>query len=455
MHYLEDPDPQEDDLVGKILCGKWRVLERIGRGGMSTVYAATHRNGRKVAVKVLRRSLAANRRIVARFLREGYVANKIRHPGAVAVLDDDVDDGNTVFLVMEYLDGATIAQRYGPEKPPPSVGEALDIGERILDVLGAAHASGVVHRDVKPSNVFLKHDKTVMLLATLGTPGFMAPEQARGRGNLVDARTDIWAVGALLFFLYAGRTVHEAETPNELLIASATQPAPSVGAFCSGLPQALVEIVDRALAMDRDDRWPNATTMRDAIIAARKRISDDVLRRSLDRAVGATGATTLPETHTAEPAVVPRRAAQEATPAARAQSRPARGPAVRWALAVAAVSIAGGAAVLLRSPETPAPSAEVHAGTESPSAVTSEPRGTTAPNAEAPLRTAEPDGLPQEPIPPHTAAPAKSLRKPAAPLPAPSTVSVKTASAVRATEAPTESTHPAASSEVDVLDLRR
>jgi len=147
--------------------------------------------------------------------------------------------------------------------------------------------------------------------------------------------------------------------------------------------------------------------------------------------------------------------AQGATPAAGAQSRPERGPAVRWALAVAAVSIAGGAAVLLRSPEAPAPSAEVHAGAESPSAVTSEPPGTTAPNAVAPSQTAEPDRLQQEPIPTHTAGPPKSPRKPTAHLPAPSALSAETTPAGRSTEAPTEATHPEASSEVDVLDLRR
>ncbi len=367
MHYLEDLDRQENDLVGKVLCGKWRVLHRIGRGGMSTVYAAAHRNGRKVAVKVLRQSLAANKRIVARFLREGYVANKIRHPGAVAILDDDTDENGTVFLVMELLDGGTLTERYGGSAPA-SLGEVLRVGERLLDVLVAAHASGVVHRDIKPSNVFLTTDGDVMLLdfgiarlletesetgsthsgATLGTPGFMAPEQARGRGNLVDARTDVWAVGALLFFLLTGRTVHEAETPNELLIASATQPARSVGAFCPGVPESIVALVDRALEMDRERRWPDAQSMKDALEAARAAVPEPALARAVERASGMGGASTIPETHTAEPSVVSRRDVRGFVPQTPSTSGSRGMGALPWAAVLAVVAAAVGAAVLAR-----------------------------------------------------------------------------------------------------------
>lgn len=474
MHYLEDSDPQEDDLVGRVLCGKWTVRERIGRGGMSIVYAATHRNGRKVAVKVLRRALASNRRIVERFLREGYVANKIRHPGAVAVLDDDVD-GDTVFLVMEFLDGATLAERYGKGAPTSTLGEVLGIGEQLLDVLAAAHASGVVHRDIKPSNVFVTRDGEVMLLdfgiarlleseaeasathsgATLGTPGFMAPEQARGRANLVDARTDVWAVGALLFFLFTGRTVHEAETPNELLIASATQPARSVGALCTGLPEPIVALVDRALAMDRDLRWPDAHTMKDALAGARGDISDIDLTRPVERAVGVAGTTTLPETNTAEPAVVSRKERLGSAPTSHAAPGALRKRRVAWALVLGVVFVAAGAALRLRGPVASTRSADSRAAPQpaAPRAATAAPASSSAEPAprEATVGRNERTPAPNvRPMPDSSASPIRPSRRLS-----PSSERAATPKARAEPEPVAETTPAAPSADVDVLDLRR
>jgi serine/threonine-protein kinase len=472
MHYLEDLDQQENDLVGRVLCGKWRVLHRVGRGGMSTVFAAEHRNGRKVAVKVLRGALAANRRIVARFLKEGYVANKIRHPGAVAILDDDVDADGTVFLVMELLDGATLSERYGGAAPA-SLGEVLRVAERLLDVLVAAHDSGVVHRDIKPSNVFLTSDDAVMLLdfgiahllesegetgsthsgATLGTPGFMAPEQARGRGNLVDARTDLWAVGALLFFLLTGRTVHEAETPNELLIASATQPPRSIGELCVGLHESVAAIVDRALEMDRDRRWPDARSMQNALVSARNGISEALLGRNVDRAAGTGGAATVPETHTAEPSVVSRkergRALQTPTTAS------ARSGALAWVVGIAVLATGAAATLVVRTMDDSSRSPET-ASTQRNGAATN---GTTpAPPAtpQAQLAAQEQPPTParfepvdvQRPVPPPVTDdhPKKKTPKPSA-SPEPTEVPP--------TATPARVSSPAPSAAVDILDLRR
>lgn len=471
MHYLEDLDRQENDLVGKVLCGKWRVLRRIGRGGMSTVYEASHRNGRKVAVKVLRRHFAANRRIVARFLREGYVANKIRHPGAVAILDDDVDADGTVFLVMELLDGCTLAERYSGSTPAP-LGEILQTAERLLDVLVAAHDGGVVHRDVKPSNVFLTNDEAVMLLdfgiarlhesesdtgsthsgATLGTPGFMAPEQARGRGNLVDARTDIWAVGAVLFFLLTGRTVHEAETPNELLIASATQPARSVGEFCVELPPSIAEIVDRALEMDREKRWPDARSMKEALAAARGSLSEAALRLGVARAVGMGGTSTVPETHTAEPSVVsPKERGLASQPSTRTSRRQS---VLAWSVGAGVVA-SGLVATLLMRPSggvpprvdpSPALSALGKANGnvgEAPDRTLLPPAPTVeSPSAQPPFESPE-----VRQVAAATSTNPPSQRRPSRPPTAEAPAVAPRASA----RAPS----PAASTAVDILDLRR
>jgi serine/threonine-protein kinase len=276
------------DLEGRSLVGRFRVGKLLGIGGMSTVYEAWHRNGRPVALKVLRRDLAASQKARSRFLREGYVANRLGHPGAVAILDDHIDEG-IVFLVMERLEGETLAQKSKRANGQLPWEEVLTVVERLLDVLAAAHRAHVVHRDVKPENVFLTRDGSVKLLdfgiarvresvagdeaftktgVALGTPGFMAPEQARGLSEDVDERTDLWAVGALLFRLFAGRRVHEGATPNEILIASATQPAPPVTAFAPGLPASVVEIVERALQIDKAERWENARAMQRAVLRA-------------------------------------------------------------------------------------------------------------------------------------------------------------------------------------------
>ncbi len=278
----------EPRLTGRLLDGRWRVGALLGRGGMSSVYEAVHRNGRMVAIKVLLPGLATSTRARARFLREGYIANRIAHPGIVSVIDDGVTDDGMLFLVMELLAGATLEQhcRAGGGRLPEN--EVLAVADAVLDILATAHAENVVHRDIKASNIFLTADGTLKLLdfgaarlrerssaltdtATrdvLGTPGFMAPEQARGRWDEVDARTDLWALGATMFRLLTGRLVHEAETPHEAIIAAAVTPAPSLASIDAGLVSA-APIVDRALALDRRDRWPNAGAMLAAVRPAR------------------------------------------------------------------------------------------------------------------------------------------------------------------------------------------
>jgi serine/threonine protein kinase len=276
-------------LLGRLLCRKWRIDGLVSAGGTSWVYSATHRNGRRVAIKVLRRELASVARIKKRFLREGYLANRVGHPGAVCVLDDDTDDG-VVFLVMEFLEGTNLKtmSREGPREPQ----EVAFVVDGLLDILAAAHGVGVVHRDVKPSNIFLTTTGEIKLLdfgiarlrdpssalshtrngQVLGTPGFMAPEQARGRWGDVDARTDIWAVGATMFRLLTGRHVHEADSDQEAMIAAATTPAPLLGTARGDVPDSLGELVDRALRFDARERWQSAREMQSALRAVRSEL---------------------------------------------------------------------------------------------------------------------------------------------------------------------------------------
>src|SRR5579872_2172406 len=272
--------------VGSVILGKYRIDRVLGMGGMAVVYAATHRNRTRFAVKMLHAELSVQADIRGRFLREGYVANSVEHKGAVKVLDDDVADDGAAFLVMELLDGESVervCERSGQRLP---VAAALAVAYQALDVLAAAHAHSVVHRDIKPANLFLTREGQVKVLdfgiarlreststgstqgGILGTPSFMAPEQALGRSQEVDGRTDVWAVGATLFSLLAGAPVHVGESAQEVLVLAATRPARSLATVVPDVPPRVVALVDRATAFERDRRWSGAAEMRDAAAAA-------------------------------------------------------------------------------------------------------------------------------------------------------------------------------------------
>ena len=272
--------------LGTVLKGKWRLDAVIGIGGMASVYAATHRNGARAAIKLLHAEVAMDAEVRARFTREGYVANAVGHPGTVTVLDDDVSEDNAPYLVMELLIGQTLDTMLAMEPDGIAVHEVQPLLDQLLDVLAAAHDKGIVHRDLKPENLFLTSDGRLKVLdfgiarlrelsnhsptatqagSVLGTPAFMAPEQALGRWHEVDGRTDIWAVGATAFTLLTGQFVHEAETVQEQLVLSATRPARQVRELNPAVPEALARVVDRALSFDRAERFPNARGMRGAL----------------------------------------------------------------------------------------------------------------------------------------------------------------------------------------------
>ncbi len=275
--------------LGSVLKDKWHLDALLGVGGMAAVYSATHRNKKRVAVKMLHAEFSREGDTRTRFLREGYAANVIEHPGAVSVLDDDVSEDGNAFLVMELLEGETLDQRWERHAGRLPFGEVLGFADQLLDVLALAHIKGIVHRDIKPENLFLTREGMLKVLdfgiarvfetaqdakqatragQVIGTPAFMAPEQALARWGEIDGRTDLWAVGATMFTLVSGLHVHDAQTGTEQLVYSATRPARSLASVVTGIPPSVVAIIDRALSFEKTQRWPDARNMQGAVRAA-------------------------------------------------------------------------------------------------------------------------------------------------------------------------------------------
>ncbi len=277
--------------LGRTIKGKWRLDRLIGVGGMAAVYAATHRNGARVAIKMLHPTISASQQIRARFVREGYLANKVDHPGVVRVLDDDIDDSDqSAFLVMDLILGTTLAER--AMERLLDAGEVLDVADQVLQVLHAAHGQGIIHRDLKPDNLLVDKDGKIHVLdfgiarllddtgastatktgTAFGTPGFMAPEQALGRTNLISGRTDLYALGATLFALVCGDFVHAAENPQELLVLVATQPARSLAELAPHMEDEVVHIIDKSTRNVPEERWDSANHMLEAVRTAREKL---------------------------------------------------------------------------------------------------------------------------------------------------------------------------------------
>ncbi|WP_394829823.1 protein kinase domain-containing protein [Pendulispora albinea] len=262
---------------------------------MATVYAATHRNGHRVAIKFLLERFSDDHDMRSLFSREAYLANQVGHPGAVPVLDDDVDEAGCPFLIMPLLEGETLRRRWERANKRLSVPEVSVLMSGVLDVLASAHANGVVHRDIKPENLFVTTEGDVRVLDfgiarridsdgsasvtghMMGTPAFMSPEHALGDRDRIGPHSDVWAVGATMFLLLTGESVHMADSARALLVAAATRPARSLGAVCPTLPASIVRFVDKALTFDIAGRWSTAGEMRNALHDAFEMASNEPL----------------------------------------------------------------------------------------------------------------------------------------------------------------------------------
>jgi eukaryotic-like serine/threonine-protein kinase len=271
-----------EDRVGTVVGKKWTLKKLLGAGAFAAVYEAEHSIGRRDAIKILHPDLADSDEWKERFRREARAANQVEHPGIVQVVDTDVTDDGTPFLVMELVSGETLSRKIAKQAKLTS-DDALELADQLLDILCAAHAAGIVHRDVKPQNLIVDERGQLRVLdfgvarllrgqsgkrlteagVALGTIAYMPREQLKG--DDVDARADIYAVGATLFRLLTGRPVFTADTEGELAEKILNDAPPGLSEAAPDLDEGVAAIVDRALSPDPADRFASAREMQTAV----------------------------------------------------------------------------------------------------------------------------------------------------------------------------------------------
>src|ERR1700741_187680 len=260
----------------------YRILEKLGAGGMGVVYLAEDMKlGRKVAIKILSHEFTTNKDRLHRFEQEASAASNLNHPNILTIHEVGVDDGRH-YIATEYIDGVTLRRKIGGAQI--EVREILDIAVQVASALEEAHAAGIVHRDIKPDNIMVRRNGYVKVLdfglakltetvdrspsdaeastrvfvqtdagVVMGTSHYMSPEQARGKP--VDARSDIWSLGVVIYEMVAGRTPFEGETSTDVIVAiTQKEPAP-LARFAPNVPAELEWIVMKALRKDRDERY--------------------------------------------------------------------------------------------------------------------------------------------------------------------------------------------------------
>jgi serine/threonine-protein kinase len=268
-------------VVGRSL-GNYRLLEVLGQGGMGVVYRGEHSLlGRKAAIKVLRSELSKRADIVARFFNEARATSQVSHPSIVSCLDFGHDRGGSAYIVMELLEGESLRDRLDREECIPWT-RAVTIAKQVASALGAAHDLGVVHRDLKPDNVYLVEDPDVVggerakvldfgiakladdtgvasvfrtrTGSLIGTPIYMSPEQCRGAGE-VDKRTDIYSLGCVLYQMVCGRPPFVGAGHGDLIIMHMTVPPKPPRMLEPSVPEWLEQVILRMLAKKPDDRY--------------------------------------------------------------------------------------------------------------------------------------------------------------------------------------------------------
>jgi hypothetical protein len=289
--------PQSDRLIGQIIAERYQILSVLGEGGMGRVYLAEHvRMGRKSAVKVLSPNMALSADAISRFNREAANASRINHPNVVQIYDFGETPDGMLYLAMEFVEGETLRSLIQRDGPLP-VARAAELSRQIADALGAAHYLGIVHRDLKPDNILLTrhHDGTDWVKVvdfgiaktvqgsggenrgsqtvttagvSLGTPEYMSPEQLAG--ERLDARTDLYSLGLVLFNMLTANLPYPRVTSKETLVRRLTsrpQTLAEVAAWGEWSPQ-IQAVLDRALAPEPEDRYASVREFGREVVAA-------------------------------------------------------------------------------------------------------------------------------------------------------------------------------------------
>jgi|GEM_PF-1924305 len=434
----EEAAPARDPFIGTTVKDTYFVEARVGGGGMGDVYLARHVTlDAPVALKILKRSLLADASLVQRFQREARAASRLRHPNIVQVTDFGQLPDGTLFMAMEHVNGKDLS-RVVAEEFPLSEQRVVRLGAQILSALTEAHEHGILHRDLKPGNVMIeerRHERDVVKVldfgiaklqeaeapqATLtqtgivcGTPGYMSPEQWNAAP--LDPRSDLYAVGVILYELLTARRPLEGQTPLEMVRKLLTEAVPPPGALRHGqVSPELEALVMRALSTDREQRPASAERMRAellacALVAPGPRAAPAAAPRTVvlpQRDLAA--AATAPPAGTSEPAPAP------GAPAAR---RPARRRLARAAMAgAAALMLAGVALSISRAVKRPEPPA----GEPTPA----------GPELTLP-RPVVPENPPAPPEPPAAAAPVVPGAAPPTPAVAPAPAASAAAAAAQ------------------------
>jgi serine/threonine-protein kinase len=395
--------------AGQIVADKYRIVRLLGQGGMGEVYEGENvRIHRRVAIKTLLASVSSRSDVVQRFEREAQAAGRIGSEHIVEVLDlGDLPDGSR-YMVMEFLEGSTLSDRIVSRgRVPPR--EAARIVMELCDGLAAAHVAGIIHRDLKPANVFLLASKAgrpdfVKILdfgvskfsvlgdemsmtrtgAVVGTPYYMSPEQAKG-AKLIDARSDLYSVGVILYESITGQVPFNAQTFNELIFKIALETPPPPESFVPNLDPHFAGIVRKAMAREPNDRFQSAAEFKHAL---------ESWAQAFDRGAGPSGSGAFAGSGAAlgggtqilgPDAFAGPRAPAPAPEAGRAVAAPARASSggsagVAFALAAVAMLLLGGGAAaaffFLKKPH--APQGSTSAARTEP---TTEPSGPAAPTS--------------------------------------------------------------------------
>ena len=287
---------EAEKLVGKVLANTYRLEQLLVSGGMGAVFRARHiRTGGVCAIKVLHSRSAQNADIFERFQDEARIISGLRHPNIVQVTDLDQDASGLSFIVMELLEGEDLQDRLEREGKQ-TLNKALEITRQIGSALHAAHCKGVIHRDLKPRNIFLARyevngemvevakvidfgvskiprpsDRATRDLLVLGTPRYMAPEGAMGQNSQIDGRSDQWSVAVILYRLLSGRLPFDQENVIDLFKQVINDEPTPIEQLSPGLPRHIADAIKRAMRKKKEDRFPTMLDFLEALEPPNKR----------------------------------------------------------------------------------------------------------------------------------------------------------------------------------------